>query len=366
MAGIGVATGVALNGINGTSPIAPSTPSTSSCSTINITIGVLAIQGAFREHASHVNRLQSLHPHHMIRSTLVRTPEQLADCDALIIPGGESTAISLGCERIGLLEPIRKWVRDGKPVWGTCAGMIMLAREASGGKKGGQQLIGGVDVRVGRNGFGSQIDSFETGLTIHGLEREQEPFNGVFIRAPVVDALLLPSDLEKVAVDQPTLVKSVDPTSLPETVPIPITNTHAVPLTPDAQLPTNTSEPPLPKLITPAQAPALRIVVAPPLYGTSDPIASAKQRPPIEILATLPEPVTPPKSPSNQPVAAHVSETDSRMHIARRPDHDSQIVALRQGNILMTSFHPELTPDTRLHNLFVTNIVGPYKSQQQQ
>ncbi|KAJ1021863.1 hypothetical protein NDA16_003626 [Ustilago loliicola] len=355
MAGVGVATGAALtNGTNGTI-------SSSSSTSMTINVGVLAIQGAFREHASHINRLNTLHPLRTIRSSLVRTPEQLADCDALIIPGGESTAISLGCERICLLEPLRKWVRDGKPVWGTCAGMIMLAREASGGKKGGQQLIGGVDVRVGRNGFGSQIDSFETGLTIHGLERQEDPFNGVFIRAPVVDALLLPSDLEKVGVDQPTLVKRVDPNSLPPSVPAPITTSNAVPLTPNAELPANASEPPLPKL-APVE-PALRIVVAPPLYDETDPVSSAQKRPPIEILATLPEPVTNPKSPSNQPVAAHIAQRDSRMDIARRPDHDSQIVALRQGNILMTSFHPELTPDTRLHNLFVTKIVAPYKKQ---
>ncbi|KAJ9476148.1 Pyridoxal 5'-phosphate synthase subunit SNO1 [Pseudozyma hubeiensis] len=362
MAGIGVTTGAALtNGAHG-SAISPSAVSSSASSSSSITVGVLAMQGAFREHASHVNRLNTLYPHQTIRSTLVRTPEQLADCDALIIPGGESTAISLGCERIGLLEPLRQWVRRGRPVWGTCAGMIMLAREASGGKKGGQQLIGGVDVRVGRNGFGSQIDSFETGLTIEGLDRQDEPFNGVFIRAPVVDALLLPSDLEKVAVDQPTLVKRVDPNALPDSVPTPITSTNAVPLTPTAELPANASEPPLPKLAN--TDPALRIVVAPPLYDTSDPITSARKRPPIEILATLPEPVTTPLSPSNRPVAAHVAQRDPRMDIARRPDHDSQIVALRQGNILMTSFHPELTPDTRLHNLFVSKIVVPYKKQQ--
>ncbi|EST06833.1 Glutamine amidotransferase subunit PdxT [Kalmanozyma brasiliensis GHG001] len=336
--------------------------SSSSSSNLTITIGVLAIQGAFREHASHVNRLNTLHAS-TIRSVLVRTPEQLADCDALIMPGGESTAISLGCERIGLLEPLRKWVRDERPVWGTCAGMIMLAREASGGKKGGQQLIGGVDVRVGRNGFGSQIDSFETGLRIKGMEREEEPFNGVFIRAPVVDALLLPSDLEKVGVDQPTLVKRVDPNTLPESVPVPVTNTMAVPLTPTTELPANASEPPLPKLANAEQT--LRIVVAPPLYDTSDPVSSAKKRPPIEILATLPEPVTTPKSPVNRPVAAHIAQRDPRMDIADRPAHDSQIVALRQGNILMTSFHPELTPDTRLHNLFVSKVVLPYKQQQQ-
>lgn len=368
MAGIGVATGAALSsGINGSND-ANATPSpwaaSSSSSSSNITVGVLAIQGAFREHASHINRLNTLHPLHTIRSTLVRTPEQLADCDALIIPGGESTAISLGCERIGLLEPLRKWVRDGRPVWGTCAGMIMLAREASGGKKGGQQLIGGVDVRVGRNGFGSQIDSFETGLEIHGLDRPQELFNGVFIRAPVVDALLLPSDLEKVAVDQPTLVKRVDPNTLADSVRTPVTNTNAVPISATADLPANASEPALAK--TTIADPALRIVVAPPLYDTSDPISSAQRRPPIEILATLPEPVTTPASPSNRPVSAHVAQRDPRMDVARRPDHDSQIVALRQGNILMTSFHPELTPDTRLHSLFVTKLVIPYKKQLQQ
>ncbi len=88
---------------------------------------------------------------------------------------------------------------------------------------------------------------------------------------------------------------------------------------------------------------------------------SAQKRPPIEILATLPQPVTPPKSPANQPVASTASQRDPRLDLPRRPEHDSQIVALRQGNILMTSFHPELTPDPRLHNLFVAKIVVPYK-----
>lgn len=360
MAGIGVATGAALTA-NGSSSSLIGSPSASSSSR-TITVGVLAIQGAFREHASHINRLNTLYPLETIRSTLVRTPEQLGECDALIIPGGESTAISLGCERIGLLEPLRQWVRAGRPVWGTCAGMIMLAREASGGKKGGQQLIGGVDVRVGRNGFGTQVDSFETGLEIHGLDKQSEPFNGVFIRAPVVDALLLPTDLEKVPVDQPTLVKRIDPATLPEGVPAPLTTSDAVPLAPGEELPSTASEPPVPKLGNADQA--LRIVVAPPLYDTADPVQSAQKRPPIEILATLPQPVTPPKSPANQPVASSASQRDPRLDLPRRPDHDSQIVALRQGNILMTSFHPELTPDTRLHNLFVAKIVVPYKRAQ--
>lgn len=233
----------------------------------------------------------------------------------------------------------------------------MLAREASGGKKTGQQLLGGVDVRVGRNGFGTQVDSFETGLRIKGLEGGE--FNGVFIRAPVVDALLLPTDLEKVAVDQPTLVKRVDPETLPETVPTPITNSTAVPLTPNQELPPQTSEPPLPKF--PNEQQALRIVVAPPLYDdTHDAASSARKRPPIEILATLPEPVTPPKSPANRPVATSAKERDGRLDIQGRPEHDSQIVALKQGNILMTSFHPELTQDARLHDMFVMKTVLPH------
>lgn len=124
--------------------------------TANVTVGVLAMQGAFREHL-HLLSLVELPPACILTTQAVRTPEQLEGCDALIIPGGESTAISLGAQRAGLLEPLRQFVREGKPVWGTCAGMIMLAREASGGKRGGQELLGGIDVRVGRNGFGSQV-----------------------------------------------------------------------------------------------------------------------------------------------------------------------------------------------------------------
>lgn len=130
----------------------------------SITIGILAMQGAFREHFNHIEKLNPLPPRKNIidsdcnvKALLVRNPNDLARCQGLIIPGGESTAIALGAERASLLEPLRKWVRDGNPTWGTCAGMIMLAREASGIKKGGQELIGGIDVRVGRNGFGSQV-----------------------------------------------------------------------------------------------------------------------------------------------------------------------------------------------------------------
>lgn len=117
-----------------------------------LTIGVLALQGAFAEHINHLGRIEG------VRAIAVRTPEQLEICQGLVIPGGESTAIALGAERGGLLEPMRRWVREGKPTWGTCAGMIMLAREATGGKKQ-QELLGGWDGRVSRNGWGSQVSA---------------------------------------------------------------------------------------------------------------------------------------------------------------------------------------------------------------
>lgn len=131
-----------------------------------IVAGVLALQGAFREHVQLLNkaaRLLDLNEHSGFSAILVRTPEELARCHALVIPGGESTAIALGAKRAGLLEELRKWVANDRPTWGTCAGMILLSREASGGKRGGQELIGGMDVRVGRNGFGSQVSCASQG-----------------------------------------------------------------------------------------------------------------------------------------------------------------------------------------------------------
>lgn len=88
----------------------------------------------------------------------MRTPEDLAPCIALVIPGGESTTIALLAKLAGLLEPLRDFIKSGKPVWGTCAGAILLAEGGvEGGKKQGQELLGGVDVRIGRNGWGSQV-----------------------------------------------------------------------------------------------------------------------------------------------------------------------------------------------------------------
>lgn len=142
-------------------------------------IGVLALQGAFREH---VQMLRSLN----VDAVEVRLPEQLRDLDGLIIPGGESTTIGKIATQYGLLEPIREMVAQGKPVWGTCAGMIVLAKDV--GMR--QPLIGVMDVQVKRNAFGRQVDSFETDLEIPVIMNgDKSPFHAIFIRAPLMESV---------------------------------------------------------------------------------------------------------------------------------------------------------------------------------
>ncbi|CAE7054528.1 unnamed protein product [Rhizoctonia solani] len=145
------------------------------------TVGVLALQGAFAEHQEIISRVTP-----RVHATFVRTPAELALCDGLIIPGGESTSIVLLARLANLLEPLRDFVRT-KPVWGTCAGAILLASGGvEGAKRGGQEVFGGVGVRIGRNGFGSQLESFEAELQLKGLADEDQPFPGIFIRAPII------------------------------------------------------------------------------------------------------------------------------------------------------------------------------------
>lgn len=182
------------------------------------TIGVLALQGAFIEHEQRLRELGA-----DVRE--VRLPDDLNDLDGLIIPGGESTTIGKLATSFNLIDPLREFAR-AKPTWGTCAGMIFLAREIGIDR---QPILGLMDIQVNRNAFGRQIDSFEVDLPIKGLDH---PFHAIFIRAPVI--------------------------------------THA--------------------------------------------------GPEVEVLATL---------------------------------ADGQIVAARQGHWLATSFHPELTHDTRLHASFL-------------
>jgi len=198
--------------------------------TDHLAIGVLAVQGDFAEHAAMLRRAAQDTQHSAGRAVVVRevrTPRDLHALDGLIVPGGESTTIGKLLVAYGLEEPIRTAAREGLPVWGTCAGMILLARDIIGGEPDGR--IGLMDLTVQRNAFGRQLDSFETELTFSGLDR---PIHAVFIRAP--------------------LVERVGPAA--------------------------------------------------------------------EVLATLP---------------------------------DGRVVAARQGNLLATAFHPELTPDTRLHALFI-------------
>lgn len=185
-------------------------------------IGVLALQGAFIEHEKMLRELGA-------EAVEVRLPQQLDDLDGLIIPGGESTTIGKLAAGYGLIEPLRQFAST-KPTWGTCAGLIFLAKDIGIDR---QPILGLMDIKVNRNAFGRQVDSFEIDLPITVLEGD--PFHAVFIRAPLV----------------------------------------------------------------------------------------AQVGPDVEVLATLP---------------------------------DGRIVAVQQGHLLATSFHPELTTDNRLHRYYLQLI----------
>ena len=198
-----------------------------------IRIGVLALQGDFAEHVAAFSGLG-------VDGRQVRLPEQLEGLDGLVIPGGESTTFARLMAEYDLLEPIRRLAEEGMPVWGTCAGMIVLARRVSDLPLSG---LGLMDIAVERNAFGRQVASFEARLAMPALG--QEPFPAVFIRAPVI--------------------REVGPA--------------------------------------------------------------------VEVLARLPAPSG---------------------GTARGPSPDGvAVVAARQGHLLATAFHPELTDDTRLHRYFL-------------
>ncbi|KAF4126991.1 5'-phosphate synthase pdxT subunit [Geosmithia morbida] len=251
------------------------------------TVGVLALQGGFREHLSLLSKAS-----HMLLASSgsartdysfieVRTSAELARCDALIIPGGESTTMSLVAAQTDLLDRLRDFVKvQKKPVWGTCAGLILLSDAANATKKGGQELIGGLPVRVHRNHFGRQTESFEADMTLPFLQgpptttaSEEEdgkngagadagtesdrPFRCVFIRAPVVEEVL------------------------------------------DTQT--------------------------------------------VQVLAKLP---------------GRLDRAVPGVSQARTKDGSGDIVAVRCGNVLGTSFHPELTDDARIHSWWLRTLVA--------
>ncbi|WP_295657976.1 pyridoxal 5'-phosphate synthase glutaminase subunit PdxT [uncultured Nocardioides sp.] len=140
------------------------------------TIGVLALQGDVREHLAALASLGA-------ETLAVRRPDELTRCDAVVLPGGESTTMVKLARTFGLLDPLRERVRAGMPAFGTCAGMILLADHVLDGAAG-QETVGGLDVTVRRNAFGRQVDSFEGDLDLVGLD---EPVHAVFIRAPWVE-----------------------------------------------------------------------------------------------------------------------------------------------------------------------------------
>lgn len=140
-------------------------------------VGVFALQGDVREHVALLRELGA-----DVRE--VRTPAQLDEVAGLVIPGGESSVMDKLSRLFSLREPLRARIRQGMPVYGTCAGLIMLADRVHDGIEG-QQTLGGLDVAVRRNAFGNQLDSFETALDVPVLG--DPPVHAVFIRAPVVD-----------------------------------------------------------------------------------------------------------------------------------------------------------------------------------
>ncbi|PON71839.1 Pyridoxal 5'-phosphate synthase subunit [Parasponia andersonii] len=214
-------------------------------------VGVLALQGSFNEHIAALRRVG-------VKGVEIRKPEQLQNVGSLIIPGGESTTMAKLAEYHNLFPTLREFVKMGKPVWGTCAGLIFLANKATGQKTGGQELIGGLDCTVHRNFFGSQIQSFAADIAVPELSSKEggpEIFRGVFIRAPAI------------------------------------------------------------------------LEVGPEVQVLADyPVSSNKV------------------SDSNSADGVQVGNTVSEKRV---------IVAVRQGNLLATAFHPELTADTRWHSYFL-------------
>jgi len=140
-------------------------------------IGVLALQGAFIEHEKMLKRLG-------VEAIEVRLPKDLDDAAGVIIPGGESTTIGKLAVQYNLIEPLRDLAKGGRPLWGTCAGLIFMAKDV--GRD--QPLLGLMDVKVQRNAFGRQVDSFEANIRIKGVDGDK-PFHAIFIRAPLIESV---------------------------------------------------------------------------------------------------------------------------------------------------------------------------------
>jgi 5'-phosphate synthase pdxT subunit len=163
-----------------------------------VKVGVLALQGASARHAAMLARLGA-------EPLAVRSARQLDDVDALVMPGGESTTISMLLESSGLFDPIAERLAGGMPVFGTCAGMILLADTILDGRDD-QRSFHVVDAAVRRNAFGRQVDSFEADLAVRGLD-DDRPFRAVFIRAPVVETVGPGVEVLATVADRPVLCR---------------------------------------------------------------------------------------------------------------------------------------------------------------
>ncbi len=148
-------------------------------------IGILGLQGDFEAHLRALQKAAEL-LNLDVEGVIVKLPQHLNDLDGIILPGGESTTIGKLMVLYGLQEPLQQLISQGVPVWGTCAGLILLARETDNALTG-QPLLASMDIRVRRNTFGSQRESFETDLTVPELG--EAPFHAFFIRGPSVEAV---------------------------------------------------------------------------------------------------------------------------------------------------------------------------------
>ncbi|HEX6595625.1 MAG TPA: pyridoxal 5'-phosphate synthase glutaminase subunit PdxT [Acidimicrobiales bacterium] len=160
-------------------------------------VGVLALQGASARHAEALEALGA-------SAVEIRAPGHLAGVDAIVLPGGESTTMSRLLETSGLFDPLAERLADGLPAFGTCAGMILLAREVLDGRSD-QRSFGAVDVSVRRNAFGRQVDSFEADLLVEGVAGGRFP--AVFIRAPAVERVGEGVDVLATVADRPVLCR---------------------------------------------------------------------------------------------------------------------------------------------------------------
>ncbi|WP_068677741.1 pyridoxal 5'-phosphate synthase glutaminase subunit PdxT [Oceanobacillus sp. Castelsardo] len=140
-----------------------------------LTIGVLGLQGAIEEHVKHIHDLG-------LQSLIIKKTEQLGEVDGLILPGGESTTMRKLIDRYEFFEPLKEFSNQGKPIFGTCAGMVLLAKEITDSNTIHLNLM---DISVKRNAFGRQVDSFVTKLDVKNLK---QPFNAIFIRAPYIES----------------------------------------------------------------------------------------------------------------------------------------------------------------------------------